>query len=86
MHILVLDDKKLVVDGVLRILKRIDPNGEHWGTSDCSEALELVKEQQIDIVFLDIEMPEASGITMAKKMSKINPTINIIFISFNHSF
>ena len=81
MHILVLDDKKLVVDGVLRILKRIDPNGEHWGTSDCSEALELIKEQQIDIVFLDIEMPEASGITMAKKMSKINPTINIIFIT-----
>ena len=81
MHILVLDDNQLVVDGVLRILDRIDPNGVHIGTDSPSEALTIVKEEQIDIVFLDIEMPEVTGIEVAKKLEKINPIINIIFIT-----
>ena len=35
----------------------------------------------IDIAFLDIEMPGMNGIQLAKMLKKVNPRINIIFVT-----
>lgn len=40
-----------------------------------------MREQNFDLIFLDIEMPGMDGITFAKKLRGINSRIDIIFIS-----
>lgn len=42
---------------------------------------EFAEEKNFDILLLDIEMPGMDGVTMAKKIRKINETVQIIFIS-----
>jgi diguanylate cyclase (GGDEF)-like protein len=43
------------------------------------EGLELFKNNHIDIVISDIQMPKMNGIEMAKEIRKINDTTSIIF-------
>lgn len=44
--------------------------------SSALEAFDLISKHDIDLIFLDINMPEISGISFAKS---INPNIKIIF-------
>lgn len=41
----------------------------------------LIQDNRIDIAILDIELKKGNGITIAKKISKINSEISIIFVS-----
>ncbi len=42
---------------------------------------EFAEEKNFDILLLDIEMPGMDGVTTAKRIRKINETVQIIFIS-----
>lgn len=45
------------------------------------KAFEENAENKIDIAFLDIETPVINGIQLAKKLKKVNPLVNIIFVT-----
>lgn len=45
------------------------------------DALKFIQNNQIDIVFLDINMPEIDGISLGKIISKLNSNLKIIFIT-----
>lgn len=44
-------------------------------------AVEYVKNNPVEVAFLDIKMPSANGIEVAKKMLFHKPDIKIVFIS-----
>lgn len=48
-----------------------------------AEALNMLKRQHIDIVFMDIEMPEMNGIEATKKATEFNRFLTIIALSFH---
>ena len=43
MHTITVDDESLAVNAMLRVLKKKDPNGTHFGTVKVKEFLEYVK-------------------------------------------
>jgi DNA-binding NarL/FixJ family response regulator len=45
------------------------------------ELLQLVKESSVDLVILDINMPELNGMEAAEKISKIHPSVSILMLS-----
>lgn len=45
------------------------------------DSLKYLQENKVDIVFLDINMPELDGISLGKILTKLNPNIKIIFIT-----
>lgn len=45
------------------------------------DAIEYNRNNCVDIAFLDIDMPEISGIRLAGKLQQDNPYINIVFIT-----
>ncbi len=45
------------------------------------DALKYLKDSSIDVVFLDINMPELDGMSLGKIISKINENIKIVFIT-----
>jgi len=45
------------------------------------EAIEFVRSNAIDLALLDIEMPQMSGLELAEELHRIDPCIEIIFVT-----
>lgn len=59
-------------------ISRID-SLETFGSSE--EALAWVKENTVDVAFLDIEMPRMNGIELARRLKEVDENIRIIFVT-----
>ena len=81
MHTLTIDDKLLSVNAMQRLLRSIDPTGTHAGALSAAEAIEYLSEQSVDVIFLDIELPDMSGIDLARRIEREFHTDNIIFVT-----
>lgn len=75
-----IDDQKTVTDLMTFMLKKIDPEGTHLAANTVSEAMALLSDD-IQIVFLDIEMPGINGIQLADKIRREYNALNIIFVT-----
>lgn len=70
MNVVVVDDEPLAIDLIKGYLERI-PNMRLLETfSDAINAFSYLKSVNVDLVFLDINMPEISGIELAKSLKK----------------
>ncbi len=79
MNIIVVDDKPHALSALETTIKNVIPDCELSGFTSSREALSYAEENQIDIAFLDIEMPGMNGLILAKKMKEIYSKTNIIF-------
>jgi len=77
-RILVADDDPDILE-YFRIFK--DPRCELFLVTNGIKAIEKAQQQQIDIAFLDIKMPEMGGIETLVKWKIIQPETQIIMIS-----
>jgi two-component system, NtrC family, response regulator AtoC len=48
---------------------------------DPKKAVDIVKNQQIDLVISDLKMPDIDGYELLKKVKEINPTIKVIIVT-----
>src|SRR5690625_7709261 len=82
-NIVLIDDHKLFREGIKKILDfeqefRIVAEGD-----DGSEALELVKQHEPDIVLMDINMPEMNGVEATAKLIEQYPNVHVIILSIH---
>ncbi len=80
------DDQITVAQEMMKMMKEIDPEGEHSSYSDYENALEYVEKRLPDVAWLDIEMPGVSGLEMAKRIKEISPKTNIVFVTGHEKF
>jgi two-component system LytT family response regulator len=78
---IIVEDNILERDALVMKLKKIDSLVVKAALADGMEAINLLKSDEIDIVFSDIDMPDLSGIELLKSLK--NPPV-FIFIS-SHS-
>ncbi len=81
MNTLIVDDKQLAVNSLTRIMENLDPQGCHVGVLCADDALVGLETINPDVVFLDVEMPDVDGITLAKEIKKRCHHTNIIFVT-----
>ncbi len=81
MKILLVDDEELQLMRLEKATKSVLLNGEFFAYTNPKKAFEENENNDIDIAFLDIEMPEINGIQLAKKLKKANSNIKIIFVT-----
>ena len=62
------------------MLKKIDPQGTHIAANTVSEAMALLS-HDVQVVFLDIEMPGINGIQLADRIRQEYDALNIIFVT-----
>ncbi|MGL4367505.1 MAG: response regulator [Brevinemataceae bacterium] len=80
--VLCVDDSQFILKQLAQILS--SRNFAIIDTAlDGAEALSKYKAQQngVDLVTLDITMPEMDGLTTLKKLREINPDINVIMVT-----
>lgn len=80
-NIIMVDDEKIVLTGEIPVIKNILPNLPIYGFTKPSAALEFAQNNIVSLAFLDIEMGQTSGIELCKKLLKINPKTNVIFLT-----
>lgn len=81
MNAIVVDDVKLSTVIMVKILEKIPEIKSVQAFTDSLEAYEYVKENHIDIAFLDIEMPAKNGFDLTKMLKEYNPYVYIIFVT-----
>ena len=79
MRVIAVDDERIALDGILRLLKKILPDAEIEGYSDPVKALGSVEEKGCDVAVLDIEMRNMNGIDAARTLMERDKPCNIIF-------
>ena len=86
MKILVVEDENIALNGLVLLIKKVEPNAEIFGFMNSFDALEFSKNNQISIAFLDIEMNGLNGIDLAFKLKEYNNNVNIIFTTGYSSY
>jgi len=77
-RVIIVDDEKSAINMLEKAIstdKRLTVVGKFTYHED---AVDYVKNNPVDIAFLDIEMPEVKGIDLAKILSGISPRLDII--------
>ena len=76
-----IDDQQEITKLMQIMLTRIAPNDTHLTARTIPQAMELLDIYDIQIVFLDIEMPGTNGLDAAKIMKEKYDKLNIIFVT-----
>lgn len=81
--IAIVDDHKIVREG-LKLMILSEKNIKLiFEAESGKELFEKLPNNKIDLLVLDISMPEMSGIEITEKITKSNPEINILILSAN---
>ena len=80
-NVILVDDSKLILTGGLPILNEVLPNASVTGFTKPSEAIEYAKANRIALAFLDIEMGQVSGLDVCREMLKVNPRLNVVYLT-----
>lgn len=75
----VLDDEQLAIDGLVYQLKKELPGVEVYGSQYPKPFEEWCKNERPELVFLDMEMPSAMGLDVAKRIQTF--VGNIVFVT-----
>ncbi len=77
--ILIVEDEKSIRD-VLKLNLQMD-SYEVLTADNGVEAIELIKDQKIDLILMDVMLPEINGLEAANKIKSIRPDLPIIMLS-----
>ncbi|NKI33099.1 response regulator transcription factor [Muricauda sp. DJ-13] len=79
--VLIVDDHPLVIEGLKSLLRGNQDIKVVESCNDGYHALQYLQNNFVDIVLLDINLPDTSGIDICEQISKKHPTIAVIGLS-----
>ena len=79
--VLIADDERNARENLEMKIKQIPQISSVKMFANPYDVLDYAGKNHIDIAFLDIEMPEINGIEMAMRLKKIQPKMNIVFVT-----
>lgn len=81
-NILITDDEQIAIDSLKFIItKNFEGQVNLFTAQSGTDALQIINQQEIDIVFMDINMPGLTGLDTVGCINKIKPDSVIIIIS-----
>lgn len=73
------DDERPMLTGLLKAVQASEDIEQVNGFGSCTEALQWIEENTVEVAFLDISMRGMGGIALAEKIQEIQPDCKIIF-------
>lgn len=82
-RVLVVDDHALIREGLIKILS-VEPGITVVGeAANGWEAVEFVRRQPVDVVLLDISMPEMNGIEACREIKRLRPETAVVALTIH---
>ncbi|CAN1521151.1 VicK Signal transduction histidine kinase [Flavobacteriaceae bacterium] len=72
LKILVVEDNKISMLLVVKLLKKLFPNSTIIEASDGKEAIKKFKKEKVDVVLMDIQMPKKNGFETTAELRKLD--------------
>ncbi len=79
MHILVVEDEKVLCETIVRSLCRLDYSVD--SCYDGNEAIELLSIESYDLVLLDLNLPGTDGMTVLRKLRQTDRDTKVLILS-----
>lgn len=76
-----LDDEPLALELLSKFIQQVDFLDLKYAFSSAPKALQYLSENEIECIFLDIEMPEINGIELAKTINQSTIKPEVVFVS-----
>jgi DNA-binding NarL/FixJ family response regulator len=80
-RVLIADDHTMFVDGIESILNQESKIKLVAKCFDGKAIFDILKTKEIDVILLDINLPEMNGIEVSKKLSKEYPNVKVLALS-----
>src|SRR5690606_3289484 len=81
LHIVIIDDHPIVVQGFLFMLQEMPGFEISGGFPDAETGLVFIENNQVDVVLLDINLPDKNGIECCAIIKNVKPNCKVIGIS-----
>src|SRR5271170_3966221 len=82
MHVLIIDDEPLAHTALANILARRRDVERFDSANDAVEALDKLSKETYDVILLDINMPEISGMELLDRMkTHARPVPSVVFVT-----
>lgn len=78
---LIVDDEDVAIDGIIDYMENLSFLNLAGRCSSAKEAIKALKEQDIDLMFLDINMPRLSGLELLESLE--NPPLVILTTAYS---
>ena len=73
------DDEALMLGALVAAMEESPDIATVTKFSDCEDALDFVKENSVDVAFLDINMRGMGGLALAKNILAVRPNCKVVF-------
>lgn len=84
-HIILADDHSLVRQGLRRILEEYEHYKVVAEVGSGRELFQAVHSHAVDLVIMDITLPDYSGLEAARKIKEAFPDLKIVIVSLHES-
>ncbi len=81
LKVLVIDDERPALDELAYLLAHDDRVGDVTTCDSAAEGLRTLHEIDVDVVFLDIQMPGLTGLELAQVLSRFRSPPPIVFVT-----
>jgi DNA-binding NarL/FixJ family response regulator len=82
-RVLITDDHPLVREGLIKILREEVDMKVIGEAQNAAEAMEHLKQHDVDVLILDISLPGKSGLDMLKDLKQRYPKLRILILSMH---
>ncbi len=81
LRVLVVDDEQPALDELSFLLEADDRIAEVVTAVTATEGLRILRETDVDAVFLDIQMPGLSGLELAEVLGRFKEPPSVVFVT-----
>ncbi|MCA9913090.1 MAG: response regulator transcription factor [Anaerolineae bacterium] len=82
-RILIVDDHEVVRAGMRMLLESAEDFEVVGEAGNGQEALDFIQNQPVDIVIMDVTMPEMNGVEATRRIKEVNPDVRILALTIH---
>jgi len=82
-RVLIVDDHQLMIEGLKSLLEGEEDIAFVAGANSMAETLAFLEKNVIDVILMDINMPDGSGIEPTEKVRALYPSVKIIALTMH---
>jgi DNA-binding NarL/FixJ family response regulator len=86
MNLLIADDHTLFIEGLSMLVSRIEDVHIVGDAKNGKQVIELCQSQKVDLILMDLEMPEMGGIEATEVIKRDFPNIKIVAVTMLNDY
>lgn len=79
--VFIVDDHYMVIEGIRSLLQNEKDIGWMGHAANAASCLSFLKQQQPDVILMDINLPDKSGIDLCKEVRQLYPSVFVLGLS-----